>query len=248
MAHPFEVRKEIEVDGTPEEVWEAVTTGPGLDSWFMGKNEVEPREGGTVRMILPAWTLESTVKVWDPPNRFVTETSEDEDGRLMTFEYVIEGRGGGKTVLRFVHSGFLAGDDWEEEYDALKRGDPMYIHKLAQYLKHFRGRTATPIDVYGPRVTDEDRAWAVLRRGLGLTGPVTEGDQVRLAPDSLAPIEGVVDYVSPETLGVRSDDGLYRFIHGLGGIVVLGHHIFSDDADQVEVQQAWESWVTRIFA
>ena len=97
MAHPFEVRKEIEVDATPEEVLEAITTGPGLDSWFMGRNEVEPREGGTVRMTLPAWTLESTVTVWDPPNRFVTRTSEGEDGRLMTFEYVIEGRGGGRT-------------------------------------------------------------------------------------------------------------------------------------------------------
>jgi uncharacterized protein YndB with AHSA1/START domain len=248
MAHPFEVRKEIEVDGTPEEVWEAVTTGPGLDSWFMGSNEIEPREGGTARMVLPAWTLESTVKVWDPPNRFVTETTEDEDGRLMTFEYIIEGHGGGKTVLRFVHSGFLAGDDWEDEYDALKRGDPMYIHKLAQYLKYFRGRTAKPIDVYGPLVTDPDEAWAGLRRGLGLTRPVAEGDQVRLTPEGLAPIEGVVDFVSPETLGVRSGDGLYRFIHGLGGIVVLGHHIFSDDADQEEAQRDWQSWLSRIFA
>jgi hypothetical protein len=32
-------------------VWEAIATGPGLDSWFMGRNEVEPREGGTVRIV-----------------------------------------------------------------------------------------------------------------------------------------------------------------------------------------------------
>jgi uncharacterized protein YndB with AHSA1/START domain len=248
MAHPFEVRKEIEVEATPEEVWEAVTTGPGLDSWFMGTNEVQPGEGGTVRMTLPAWTLESTVTVWDPPNRLVTQTSEGEDGRLMTFEYVIEGRGGGRTVVRFVHSGFLPGDDWEAEYDALKKGDPMYLHKLAQYLTYFRGRTATPVDVYGPQVADQEQAWAVLRGGLGLTGSVDEGDHVRLTPDGLPPIEGVVDFASPETLGVRSSDGLYRFIYGLGGTVVLGHHIFSDDVDQKEVEQAWQSWLTGLFA
>jgi uncharacterized protein YndB with AHSA1/START domain len=248
MAHPFEVRKEIEVDASPEEVWEAIATGPGLDSWFMGRNEVEPRKGGKVRMILSAWTLESTVTVWDPPNRLVTETSEGEDGRLMTFEYVIEGRGEGRTVLRFVHSGFLAGDDWETEYDALKSGDPMYVHKLAQYLTYFRGRSATPIDVYGPQVPDRDHAWEVLRRGLGLTGAVTEGDKVRLTPEGLPPIEGTVDYVSPETLGVRTTDGLYRFIHGLEGTVVAGHHIFSDDVDQRETEQAWQSWLSGLFA
>jgi uncharacterized protein YndB with AHSA1/START domain len=248
MAHPFEVRKEIELDASPEEVWEAIATGPGLDSWFMGRNEIEPREGGKARMILPAWTLESTVTVWDPPNRLVTETSEAEDGRLMTFEYVIEGRGEGRTVLRFVHSGFLPGDDWETEYDALKSGDPMYIHKLAQYLKYFRGRFATPIDVYGPQVPDRDRAWEVLRRGLGLTEPVTEGEKVRLTPEGLPPIEGTVDYASRETLGVRTSDGLYRFIYGLEGTIVAGHHIFSDDVDQKETEGSWQAWLTRLFA
>ncbi|HEY3211374.1 MAG TPA: SRPBCC domain-containing protein [Actinomycetota bacterium] len=247
MAHPFEVRKEIEVEATPEEVWEAIATGPGLDAWFMGRNEVEPGEGGKVRMTLPAWTLESSVTVWDPPRRFVTDTGKDEDGRLMVFEYLIEGRDGGSTVLRFVHSGFLAGDDWETEYEALKSGDPMYIHKLAQYLKYFRGRTATPVDVYGPQVPDREQAWVTFRTGLGLPGAVAEGDQVRLTPEGLPPMDGVVDWVSPETLGVRTSDGLYRFIHGLGGTVVLGHHIFAD-VDQQATEQAWQAWVDRAFA
>jgi uncharacterized protein YndB with AHSA1/START domain len=247
MAHPFEVRKEIEVDATPEEVWEAIATGPGIDSWFMGRNEVEPGEGGKVRMSLPAWSLEATIKVWDPPRRLVTDTGEDEDGRLMVFEYLIEGREGGGTVVRFVHSGFLAGDGWEEEYEALKRGDPMYFSKLGEYLTYFRGRTATPVDVYGPQLADADEAWAKIRRGLGLSGPVAEGEQVRLSPEGLDPMDAVVDWASPETLGVRTADGLYRFIHGLGGTVVLGHHIFSDVDGDAE-QKAWQGWVERVFA
>ncbi len=43
MAHPFELSYEIEVDASPKEVWEAIATGPGVDSWFMGRNEIEPR-------------------------------------------------------------------------------------------------------------------------------------------------------------------------------------------------------------
>ena len=45
MAHAFEIAQEIEVDATPEQVWEAIATGPGLDSWFLGHSEIEPREG-----------------------------------------------------------------------------------------------------------------------------------------------------------------------------------------------------------
>ena len=246
MAHPFEVRKEIEVDASPEEVWEAIATGPGIDSWFMGTNEVEPREGGRARMTLPGWSMESTVTAWDPPKRFVTETEHGEDGRFMAFEYIIEGREGGSTVVRFVHSGFLAGDDWETEYEALKSGDPMYIEKLAEYLTYFLGRIGKPVSAYGPQV-DREQAWTVFQGALGLTGEVAEGDQVRLTADGLAPIEGVVDHVSPETLGVRTGDGIYRFIHGLGGTAVLGHHIFSD-VDQQETERAWQSWVERAFA
>jgi uncharacterized protein YndB with AHSA1/START domain len=246
MAHPFEVRKEIEVDATPEEIWEAIATGPGIDSWFMGTNEVEPREGGTVRTKLPAWTMEATVRVWDPPRRLRTETGESEDGRSMAFEYLIEGRGGGSTVIRFVHSGFLAGDDWETEYEALKRGDPMYILKLAEYLTYFRGRIGKPVSAYGPQV-DAERAWTVFKGALGLAGEVAEGDRVLATPEGLPPIQGVVDYVSPETLGVRASDGLYRFIHGFNGTVVLGHHIFSD-VDQQATERAWQTWVDRAFA
>ena len=53
MAHPFELTHEIEVDASPEEVWEAIATGPGVDAWFMGRNEIEPRDGGATRMVLP---------------------------------------------------------------------------------------------------------------------------------------------------------------------------------------------------
>jgi uncharacterized protein YndB with AHSA1/START domain len=246
MARPFEVRKEIELDATPEEVWEAIATGPGIDAWFMGTNEVEPREGGAVRMTLPGWTLESTVSVWDPPRRLLTETDKGEDGRFMAFEYIIEGREGASTVLRFVHSGFLPDDDWETEYEALKTGDPAYLQKLAEYLKYFRGRTAVPVSAFGPQV-DRERAWAVFKDALGLTGEIAEGDQVRFTTGGLPPLEGVVDYVSPDFLGVRTSDGLYRFIHGLGGTIVLGHHIFSG-VDQQATERAWQSWVERAFA
>jgi hypothetical protein len=118
-----------------------------------------------------------------------------------------------------MHSGFLPDDDWETEYEALKSGDPAYLEKLAEYLKYFRGRTAVPVSAYGPQV-DKERAWKVFKDALGISGEIAEGDQVRLTPEGLPPIEGVVDLVSPDFLGVRTSDGMYRFIHGMGA----GHH------------------------
>ncbi len=47
-----------------------------------------------------------------------------------------------------MHSGFL-GENWEKEYEGLNEGDPMYFDKLRIYLTYFRGRTATPVNVFG---------------------------------------------------------------------------------------------------
>ena len=46
MGHPFEQRKEAEVPATPDEVWAAIASGPGINSWFMGRSDVQPGEIG----------------------------------------------------------------------------------------------------------------------------------------------------------------------------------------------------------
>jgi len=61
MAHPFEIAKDLEVEASPQRVWEAIATGPGQDSWFMGRSEIEPREGGAARWSIGDFTMESTV-------------------------------------------------------------------------------------------------------------------------------------------------------------------------------------------
>ena len=248
MAHPFELTDEIEVDATPEEVWNAIATGPGLDAWFMGRNEVEPREGGTSRMTLPGFSFDSTVTVWQPPTRLELRSPEGPDGSLHTFEYNVESRAEGNTRVRWLHHGNL-GDNWEAEYEGLGEGDPMYFDKLAKYLTYFRGRTATPVNVFdGPHVADRERAWEMFRRALGLDGPVALGDRVRLTPEGLPPLEGVVDWLSPSFLGVRTDDGLYRFMHTFDASVGLGHHIYVEGLDQQATEEAWGAWLNRAFA
>jgi hypothetical protein len=162
----------------------------------------------------------------------------------MTFAFEIEGRGG-STVLRFVHSGFLPGDDWEQEYEALKIGDPAYVAKLVEYVEHFRGRQAVPISLWGPQVSRE-RAWAEFRKALGLAGDPAVGQPAQFRAEGLPDLDGEIDYLSPDFIGLRTTDGMYRFIHGMGTIAI-GHHIF-EPVDRAATEQAWQAWIDRTFA
>ncbi|MEW9533704.1 SRPBCC domain-containing protein [Microbispora sp. NPDC049125] len=252
MLHEFELRKEIELDATPDQVWEAIATGPGVDSWFMGRNEIEPGEGGRGSLTLLGMTERSTVTGWEPGKRFAFRGDENPDGTFMAIEYLIEGREGGSTVLRLVQNGFM-GDNWETEYEAMKTGWDLYLVKLAQYLTYFPGRTAKAVSVFRPQAPRQEEAWAAVTRELGLTGPAVElGDPVRLAVDGLPPAEGVVAFAGlPHLLGVRTADGFYGFIHSgpdRGSAFVLGHHIFSEDVDHEQAERAWQAWLTRVLA
>ncbi|MEU8272351.1 SRPBCC domain-containing protein [Sphaerisporangium sp. NPDC049002] len=195
MRHEFEVREEILIPATPEQVWEAISTGPGVDSWFMGQNEIEPRGGGTVTQSLMGNTWTATVTTWEPSKRFIYQGEEQPDGTFMAWDYLIEGREGSSTAVRLVHSGFL-GDDWEAQYDALKTGDVIYMRKLLAYLKHFPGRTSTfNTLIPGPQVSDKERVWEAFKGALGVTGSIAEGDRVLLTVDGLPKAEGVVESI-----------------------------------------------------
>ncbi|GAA3936709.1 SRPBCC domain-containing protein [Actinomadura viridis] len=247
MTHEFEVRESIEIEATPEQVWEAIATGPGVDSWFMGRNEIEPGEGGRTRMTLAGMTEEATVTAYEPGKRFAYRSDESPEGTFMAMEYLIEGRQGGGTVLRMVHSGFL-GDDWEAEYEAMSVGDLMYLRKLAVYLKHFPGRISTfNLFAVGPQVP-ADRAWAAFGDALGLPGAPAAGAAVRLSVEGLPAAGGVVEWADRGFVGVRTDGGLYMLLHGHLDTVVVEYHHYTGDLDTGRLETAWGTWLERAFA
>ena len=243
MAHPFELVQETTVGATPEQVWDAITRGPQIDSWFMGRTTVEPRVGGTTRLVHPAFTEESTVTAWEPPTRFAFRSEEAEDGAFHNFEYQIEGRPEATTV-RWIHTGAL-GVNWEAEYAGLSEGDPMYFRQLIQYLTFFQGRTGVPIEAFGPNVGEGPFTWEVFRTPLGISRDPEMDQPVVLTPEGLDRIEGVTDHLSKSFFGVRTDDALYRFIVGWEGSTLVGHHLFADDVDQAKATAAWQDWITR---
>lgn len=245
MGHAWEQRDEAIVAGTVDEVWAAIATGPGIDSWYMGRTRVEPGSGGSVATDMGGFVMNSTVTAWQPPNHLAFEHSDGPGQRSIAFEYLVEGRDQGGAVVRVVTSGFLPDDDWETEFEAMSAGGQMYFRTLVAYLDHFAGRFATPVHVSGEPVADWPSAWTTLRTALGLGEHPVVGDKVAATVPGVGDLAGEVDFVNPQALIVRTGDGLFSFIQGFFGSFVLGHHVFAD-IDEKEAGQAWTSWLAAL--
>ncbi|WP_328610518.1 SRPBCC domain-containing protein [Amycolatopsis sp. NBC_00345] len=256
MAREFEVDKEVRLPAGPERVWDAVATGPGIDSWFMGKHEVD---GGArkIRASLGGFDSEAEITTWEPPHRLAYHGLPDGDGHFDSFEYLIEAADGGTSVLRFTHHGFAA-DSWGDEYrESFDLGWGMYLSTLGDYLAHFPGRTAEYVTADGPEASADAGAWPHLLGALGLPAEPVLGQPVRFTVDGLPPVEGVLDYTTPNFAGVRTPDALLRF-HGrwkLGLPIAVGHHLFgghgsgghlSGGTDAGQQAKAWQGWLEQV--
>lgn len=250
MGRPFENRSEAEVPASPDEVWAAIASGPGIDSWFMGRSEVQPGPDGTVRTVFGEYAPEFGVTAWEPDRRFAYRSGEAPDGRFIAYEFLIEGRAGGSTVLRAVTSGFLPGDDWAEEFEAMTLGGEMYFRTLVEYLSYFAGRFAVPVTAFGPPGTTWSRDRALLCRALGLTDDPKRGDPATLTRNGTGPIEGVLYFANAHTIGVRTQDALYRFLRGFGKPPIAAHHLFAEDedTDPAQAERAWAAWLNQTLA
>lgn len=242
MSRPFEVLREIDLPGSAEDVWTALTADSA--AWMFPTG-----------MEIPAGSTPpegSPVTVWDPPRMFVVRM-ESPDGTFNCLEYTIEARAGGSAHLRYVHSGILA-DGWEDQYDAIDGHTDFYLHTLGQYLAHFRGRPATYIGqpssgIEGPPAAGKEDAMNALRTALGLGSAVIVGDEVHAVLGSAGPIDGVVDYATPDFLGVRTSTALYRFFgrNAFGGVVGMSVHAF-DEVDEVATEAALRAWLDQVYA
>jgi uncharacterized protein YndB with AHSA1/START domain len=243
MGYEFSQEDRADVNATIDEVWTAIATGPGIDSWFMGKTEVAD---GVVRLIFG----DQPVTASEPGRRFAYGGDRDPDGRFVAFDFMIEGRAGGGTSLRMVTSGFLPGDDWADEFDAMTKGGALYFHTLVEYLNRFAGRTAMPVTASSAPVTDWPAAWAAIGRALGLARRLQTGDSVAFSIDGRT-IEGTVFFANEHTAGIRSDDAIYRFVMGFrpggGGPMFAMHNLFAPGVDAGTAEKQWSDWLTRVI-
>jgi uncharacterized protein YndB with AHSA1/START domain len=250
------VQVEVEVPGTPEEVWQAIATGAGISSWFV-PSEVEEREGGTaVSHFGPGTSMDSvaTITAWDPPHRFAAESQDlGPNAPSVATEWIVEARSGGTCVVRVVHSLFASTEDWDNQLESWEGGWPGFFRILRLYLAHFRGQRCSAMQLGGASPKPKSEAWATLTASLGLAGAAV-GQRVH-SPTGAPPLAGLVERMGedpyPEELLLRLDEpapGIaHLFAMDMGGQVYLSIRLFlyGDQAPVIVARDEplWRAWM-----
>ena len=151
-------------------------------------------------------------------------------------------------------SGILA-DGWEDQYDAIDGHTDFYLHTLAQSLEHFNGRPVTYVaqpssGIDGPEASGTPDAMDTLRAALGIAEGAAVGDAVHAVLGDAGPLDGVIDYLAPEFIGVRDADGLWRFFgrNHYGHVVGMSAHVFRDVVDAAQAETIPKAWLDGIYA
>jgi uncharacterized protein YndB with AHSA1/START domain len=249
------VEMELEVQGTPEQVWEAIATGPGISSWFV-RTEVEEREGG--RMLFdfgPGLQSPAVVTRWDAPRAFGYEEREWLPGAPpVATEVTVEARAGGTCVIRMVHSLFASEDTWDDQLGSFEKGWPVFFAILKLRLSRYAGEPFAAVRVTRSLDVPEADAWNALARDLGLLG-VSAGQRV----ESRAPAPTLVGAVRHVIAGRHHEAfvDLERPAPGLAlvqlyrwadtGSLSIALYLFGADAPAVagREQPAWQAWCER---
>jgi uncharacterized protein YndB with AHSA1/START domain len=141
MTEDRKIDLSVEVTGTPEQVWAAIATGPGVTAW-MQPTEIEPKPGGRYAYELGGERNDTgTVAAYEPPTRFATEgvrwTPQGDPAAPpaeLATEWTVEARDGGICVVRMVMSGFGSGAAWDEEIDGMATQLQRALDSLRRHL------------------------------------------------------------------------------------------------------------------
>lgn len=253
------VEMEIELPGTPEQIWQAMATGPGYSAWFV-PTEIEEREGGTVRFHLGGgMTSTGHVTVWQPPFRFAyEEVGWSGEAPPLATELLVEARSGGTCTVRMVHSLFTSRDDWDDEIESMEKGWPAFFGILRTYLRFFPGMRAASARPTGMFQGPQDAAWQALRSALGLAESA-RGERcdtsINGAPRLLGMIEDVKASAKDRALTLRLEEpapgialiGTYEWGGKVNAAVSL--YFYGDEASAVLAREKpkWDAWMAEHF-
>jgi uncharacterized protein YndB with AHSA1/START domain len=238
---PIEVR--TAVAATPEQVWEAIATGPGISAWFVPA-EVEEREGGEiVQRHAPGdeGVSRGIVTAYEPPERLAYEERFAGE-QVVATEFLVEARSGGGCVVRIVTHGLADDEDFRR---GLVDGWSQALAVLTLRLERFAGLPAASARVWHRPEGDLDIAWRRVAASF-------DRDGSRVATGDGAPrLSGVLAAAGPRRLVVRSEDrdavlSLIAADVGGQGAIVAGLYCYGADAAAraAALEQAWRGWLS----
>jgi uncharacterized protein YndB with AHSA1/START domain len=245
--------------GTPEQVWQAMATGPGNAAWFT-RATIDERTGGAIRFEFgPDASSSGTVTVWEPPYRFAYVEDEWSPGAPpIATEITITSRSGGQCVVRMVHSLYATSDDWDDQMESFEGGWPGFFAVLRLYLSHFAGQRGASFSAMTKVEDDHLAVWKRLTAELDLGG--ADVGEARVTPTSPEPLSGVIERVQQDgslrTILLRtmtpSPGVMLLGTYGAAGTISasLSRFVYGDDAEQLAAASApaWRDWLAAFAA
>jgi uncharacterized protein YndB with AHSA1/START domain len=250
------IQVEVEVPGTPEEVWKAIATGPGVSSWFV-PTESEEREGGTITSRFgPGMDSVATITAWDAPRRFAAESDGfGPNAPALATEWFVEARSGGTCIVRVVHSLFASTDDWDDQLGSIETGWGTFFKILRLYLTDFKGQPCTIFQLMGARGGTKLEAWNALLTSLGLSKAAV--GQRWNTPAGVPSLAGTVMAIAEEgpdeLLRLEQPEPGVAFMNacsmGEQVLVNISFYLYGAcaAATATQVQPQWEAWIQQHF-
>jgi uncharacterized protein YndB with AHSA1/START domain len=215
-----DIELSVELDASPEEVFRAVSDGTEIAKWLAPEARSTPPEGGKKGRIWISWgegmSVEKEIDIYDAPKRLRHPSGKNAETKAPLYaDWSIEAREGGKTTLRLVHSGFSVGADWDDEYEAHKRGWMLMLQNLRHYFARHKHEPTVHLPFMSKIESPRGSIWKTLLGKLGFSAVPKAGDPFRFTTPKGAVLTGVVDLVTDTrdlALVVREyGDALLRF-------------------------------------
>lgn len=223
------VELEVLVPGTPEQVWQAIATGPGMSAWFT-TTSVEERVGGAISFDFGDENCgqdvsSGKVTAWDPPRRLAYEEyGWSGDAPPVATEVTVTSRSGDKCVIRMVHSLFTERDDWDDELESFETGWPGFFEILKAYLADFAGQPAATVRAMAGH-SSELEAWTKLTGALNVAG-LNVGERHE-TPAGTPRLAGVVRRIHQDA---NFREVMIRIDEPAPGVAILGACMMGDEA------------------
>jgi uncharacterized protein YndB with AHSA1/START domain len=255
------VAVDVEVPGTPEQVWQAIATGPGVTSWFVPTRFEAGPDGVPTQVVSsfgPGMDATATITSWEPPHRFTASSGDlGPSAPVLATEWVVEGRAGGLCAVRVVHSLFADSDDWDGQLESTEKGWPGFFRLLGLYLRHFPGQSATTFQAMGISPKAPGEVWAQLVAALGV--PVLEPGGRVSRPAGAPPLAGTVESLGvgevPHVLYLLLEEpapGIASLgLHPMGGKTYVALNVFAFGPEAAAAAKrdgaGWQEWLTALL-
>ena len=248
------IQVEVEVPGTPEEVWRAIGSGAGISSWFVPSKMEERLGGELVCSFAPGMDSRAKITTWQPPHHMAAESSDyGPKAPVIASEWYVEAKSGGTCMVRVVHSLFAETDDWDNQLTGLESGWPAFFAILKIVLTHYRDMPVHAMHESSFTSGSGEAAWSTVAAALGLKGALVGEDRSGTA--GVPPVSGTVAYVKHNEIIVHLEQpapgvGMF-YAMPCGGPVWAGvnFYLFGQGAAQAVERNRplWRAWMDRNF-